>query len=88
MILTTTPYIEGRHILEYKGIVIQKAEHHPTKVFGPDDEDYQRTYNRAANDLKQYATELGANAIIGLQVCITDDERLLLNLTGTAVVIE
>lgn len=88
MILTTTQYIEGRHILEYKGIVLKK-ERLEYGLFSPGDEEYKQAYYRAANDLKQQAADMGANAVVGMQInCITYKDSLSLSVAGTAVLVD
>lgn len=92
MIVTTTPYIEGRHILEYKGIAMGSSE-----VFtggflsSPNSKSIRDSYKLAVKDMEEDAINLGANAVIGVQI-VFDTYNLtncnLINVSGTAVLIE
>jgi len=86
MIITTTQYIEGRHILEYKGIVCG-AIRVDGAVFKVDIEYYRKTYGYALNQLENQAVSMGANAVIGIQSEFPDLGGAI-TVTGTAVFIE
>jgi len=73
MIVTTTPEIAGKNIIEYKGIAVGEAcEVHILKIFN------NRLYAealenksadakiRALNNLMNHAASLGANAVISI----------------------
>lgn len=56
MIVTTTQYIEGRHILEYKGIAAIALE--DKSVFNYE-ENTKKAYNEAIKKLEEQAALLG-----------------------------
>jgi len=85
MIVTTTPYIEGRHISEYKGIVTQKAGVDSISFSSSGEAAYKRAYISAENDIQKQAADMGANAIVGVQI---NDNVATICVTGTAVLIE
>lgn len=82
MIVTTTPNIEGKKILEYKGIVfgevisgmdfIKDFSASLTNFFGGRSQSYeqeliQARYN-AVQELQKHAEMQGANAVVGVDI--------------------
>lgn len=82
MIVTTTPKIEGRQIVEYKGLVfgeviagvniVKDIFASITDIFGGRSGSYENELinarEGALNEMKQRANALGANAIVGIDV--------------------
>lgn len=82
MLITTTPTIEGREIVEYKGIVfgeiiagvnfIKDFMAGLTNVFGGRSSSYENEIvnarANALNEMEQRAFQMGANAIVGVKV--------------------
>ena len=103
MILTTTPSVEGRPIREYKGIVTGEAilgANVFKDVFagirdlvGGRSGTYERELGRARQialgELEQSARDLGANAIVGIdldyEVLGQSNGMLMVSASGTAV---
>ncbi|MGY3724552.1 Uncharacterized conserved protein YbjQ, UPF0145 family [Granulicatella balaenopterae] len=81
MIITTTPSIEGKQILEYKGIVFGEVVSGINilkdigasfrNVFGGRSQGYEEELIKARKDvlreLEQRAVEAGANAVVGMK---------------------
>ncbi len=105
MILTTTPQIEGSPVLEYKGIVTGETIVGANAfkdffasirdIIGGRSGSYEKVLRRAKdtsiNEMAERARDLGANAIIGIDIDYeTIGERgsmLMVTASGTAVVI-
>lgn len=82
MIITTTPTIEGREILEYKGLVfgevitgvnfIKDFGAGLRDIFGGRSEGYEEELidarNEALGELKERAENLGADAVVGTKM--------------------
>ena len=82
MILTTTPTIEGRTIVEYKGVVfgevivgvnlIKDFAAGLRDIFGGRSNTYEKELttarDTAMNDLKTRAMALGADAVVGIDI--------------------
>lgn len=82
MIITTTPQIEGKKIIEYKGIVfgevvngvdfIKDIAAGLTNFFGGRSGSYEGELidarENAIRELEQRAAKLGANAVVGVDV--------------------
>lgn len=82
MIITTTPAIEGKTILEYKGIVFGEVISgvNVIKDFaaglsnffggrsGTYEEELQEARTNALNEMEQRAARMGANAVIGVDI--------------------
>lgn len=82
MIVTTTNNIEGKRIIEYKGIVcgevisgvdfIKDFAAGLTNFFGGRSKSYEdeliRAREGAIEELKQRAAQLGGNAIVGIDI--------------------
>ena len=82
MILTTTPSIEGKEIMEYKGIVfgevisginfIKDFKAGLSNIFGGRSATYENELlearEKALQELEERAREKGANAVVGIDV--------------------
>lgn len=106
MIITTTPAIEGKTIVEYKticfGEVISGIDFIKDfgasfrNVFGGRSAGYEdellKAREEAINEMKQRAEEMGANAIVGVdidyEVLGQGNNMLMVTASGTAVVIQ
>ena len=106
MIITTTPHIEGRRIIQYKGIVfgevvsgvdfIKDFAAGLTNFFGGRSGSYEgeliEARENALREMEQRAGNLGANAVIGVdidyEVLGQGGNMLMVTACGTAVVIE
>jgi len=103
MILSTTPSIEGRSISGYKGIVVGEAIL-GTNIFkdmfagirdivGGRSAAYEKELAKARQiaftELEQRAAELGADAVIGIdidyEVVGKDGSMMMVSVSGTAV---
>lgn len=105
MILTTTPAIEGRSIREYRGIVTGEAILGANLVkdlfagirdlIGGRSAAYEQELAKARRialgELEQAAHDLGANAVVGIdldyEVLGGKGSMLMVSASGTAVVI-
>jgi len=106
MLLTTTPSIEGHRISEYKGVVVGEAIL-GTNIFrdmfagirdivggrsGAYEKELAKARQIAFGELEQRAAELGANAVIGIdidyEVVGKDSSMMMVNVSGTAVVLD
>ena len=103
MILTTTPSVEGRTIREYKGVVfgevitgvnfIRDLAASIRNVIGGRSGSYEeeliKARNQAMEELEQRARELGADAVVGIdvdyEVLGADNGMLMVTASGTAV---
>lgn len=106
MISTTTPQIEGKKIIEYKGIVfgevisgvdfIKDIAAGLRNFFGGRSGTYEQELinarAEAVAEMEQRARELGANAVVGVdidyEVLGADNGMLMVTASGTAVVTE
>lgn len=106
MILTTTPTIEGRRITAYRGIVTGEAilganifrDLFATvrDIVGGRSATYERALQQARDialgEASQRAGELGANAVVGIdldyEVLGQANGMLMVSASGTAVVVE
>ncbi|NLC63328.1 MAG: putative heavy metal-binding protein [Thermoanaerobacterales bacterium] len=82
MIVTTTPSIEGKRIVEYKGIVfgevisgvnfIKDFTAGLTNIFGGRSKSYEgellEARDSAIREMKSRAATLGANAVVGVDI--------------------
>ena len=82
MILTTTPSVEGKEIMEYKGIVfgevisginfIKDFTAGLSNIFGGRSATYENelleAIEKALQELEERAREKGANAVVGIDV--------------------
>ncbi|MGH1459182.1 MAG: heavy metal-binding domain-containing protein [Paracoccaceae bacterium] len=103
MITTTTPNIEGYKITDYKGIVVGEAIMGAnvvrdlfagiTDVIGGRSGAYESKLadarKTALGELQQRAAELGANAVVGIDLDyeVVGNSMLMVSASGTAVVI-
>ncbi len=106
MIITTTPSVEGKHIKEYKGIVfgevisgvnfIKDFAAGLSNFFGGRSGSYEgeliEAREAAIREMEKRARNLGANAIVGVdidyEVLGQGGNMLMVTASGTAVVIE
>jgi uncharacterized protein YbjQ (UPF0145 family) len=107
MLVVTTNTIEGKRIKEYKGIVfgeiiaginvIKDIAAGFTNFFGGRSGSYEQELlmarDQALQEMEQRASELGANAIVGVKVdyeAISNQgsNMLMVIASGTAVVVE
>ena len=105
MIVTTTPSVEGKKILEYKGIVfgevisgvdfIKDFTAGLSNFFGGRSGSYEKELiearEQAVDEMAQRAAQMGANAIIGIdidyEVLGQGGNMLMVTASGTAVTI-
>ncbi|MFS2127156.1 heavy metal-binding domain-containing protein [Pseudomonas sp. Pseusp97] len=103
MILTTTPTIEGKTIQEYRGIVVGEAILGANvfrdlfaglrDIIGGRSGAYEKELGRAreiaCEELQERAQELGANAVVGIdldyEVVGQNGSMLMVSVSGTAV---
>ncbi len=103
MIVTTTPTVEGKQITEYKGIVfgevisgvnfIKDFAAGLSNFFGGRSSTYEgeliQARENALREMEQRASELGANAVVGVdidyEVLGADNGMLMVTASGTAV---
>lgn len=106
MIITTTPSIEGRNIVEYKGIVFGEVISGVNVIrdfaagisnffggrSGAYEEELMNARTQALRELEQRAMNLGANAVVGVdidyEVLGTDNGMLMVTASGTAVTVQ
>jgi len=105
VIVTTTPSIEGRRITDYKGIVTGEAIMGANifkdlfagirDIVGGRSATYERELRRAREmamaEVQQAALEMGANAVVGIDIDYetvgTNASMLMVTVSGTAVVV-
>lgn len=103
MIVTTTPSVEGRRITEYKGVVFGEviAGVNFVKDFvaglsnffggrsGTYEEELINARQQALDEMEQRAVQLGADAVVGVdidyEVLGADNGMLMVTASGTAV---
>lgn len=82
MILSTTPTIEGKQIVEYKGVVfgevvagvdfMKDIEASIRNIFGGRSQSYEgeliAARDHAMNEMTERAAMMGANAVVGIDV--------------------
>jgi len=106
MLVTTTPNIEGKRIIKYCGVVTGEAILGANlfkdlfagirDLVGGRSATYERELQRARDismqELQQRAQELGANAVVGIdldyEVLGQGNGMLMVSASGTAVVVE
>ena len=105
MIVTTTNTIEGKTIVEYKGIVfgevisgvnmVKDLMAGLTNIFGGRSNTYESELisarQNAITEMEQRAAQMGANAVVGVdidyEVLGADNGMLMVTASGTAVVV-
>ena len=103
MIVTTTPSVEGRRITKYKGVVFGEviAGVNFVKDFvaglsnffggrsGTYEEELINARQQALDEMEQRAAQLGADAVVGVdidyEVLGADNGMLMVTASGTAV---
>lgn len=103
--LSTTPTIDGRTIIEYKGIVTGETIVGANflkdflaglrDIFGGRSGSYEKVLRQAKNtalsEMQQRAADMGANAIVGIDIDYEtigeNGSMLMVAVSGTAVVI-
>lgn len=106
MIVTTTPSIEGKKVVAYKGIVFGEVVSGVNflkdftaglrNFFGGRSGSYEneliKARENAIEEMQQRAQNLGANAVIGVdidyEVLGADNGMLMVTASGTAVIAE
>ncbi len=106
MIMTTTPSIEGRKIKEYRGVVTGEAILGANifrdlfagirDIIGGRSAAYEKELHRARQiafgEVEQQAAQLGADAVVGIdldyEVVGQSGSMLMVTISGTAVVME
>jgi len=106
MLLTTTPNIEGHRITEYLGVITGEAVLGTNFVrdffakirdvvggrSGSYEKELARARETAFQEIQEEAQELGANAIVGIdldyEVMGETGSMLMVSVSGTAVTIE
>ncbi|MCO6428661.1 heavy metal-binding domain-containing protein [Nitrosomonas communis] len=106
MLLSTTPTIDGKRITKYCGIVAGEAVLGANVLkdlfagirdfvggrSGTYEKELQRARDIALEELQERAQELGANAVIGIdidyEVLGKENGMLMVSVSGTAVFIE
>lgn len=106
MISTTTPSVEGRKITAYKQIVfgevivgvnfVKDFAAGLTNIFGGRSSSYEQELidarSHALQEMEARAQELGANAVVGVdidyEVLGTNNGMLMVTASGTAVIVE
>ncbi|MFZ1385871.1 MAG: heavy metal-binding domain-containing protein [Thiolinea sp.] len=106
MIVTTTPSIEGRRVTKYCGVIAGEAILGANMfkdlfagirdLVGGRSATYERELQRAREialkELQERAEELGANAVIGIdidyEVLGSGGSMLMVSVSGTAVILE
>jgi len=105
VIVTTTPSVEGRRITDYKGIVTGEAIMGANifkdlfagirDIVGGRSATYERELRRARyiamDEIRSAAAEMGANAVVGIDLDYetvgTNASMLMVTISGTAVVV-
>ena len=105
VIVTTTPSVEGRRITDYKGIVTGEAIMGANifkdlfagirDIVGGRSATYERELRRARDiamdEIRAAAAEMGANAVVGIDLDYetvgTNASMLMVTISGTAVVV-
>ncbi|MBP3603023.1 MAG: putative heavy metal-binding protein [Lachnospiraceae bacterium] len=106
MIITTTPSVEGKRIVEYKGIAfgevisgvnfVRDIAASLSNVFGGRSRSYEEELvnarENALREMEQRAMQMGANAVVGVdidyEVLGADNGMLMVTASGTAVTVE
>src|SRR3954451_12600144 len=106
MLLTTTPSVEGKRITRYCGVIAGEAIL-GANIFkdmfagirdlvggrsGTYEKELQRARQIALDELEERARDLGANAVVGIdidyEIMGKENGMLMVSASGTAVVVE
>ena len=101
MIVTTTPSIEGRPIVEYHGVVVGEVimgANIMRDLFagitdivggrsGAYEEKLDEARRKAMHEIEERAVALGANAVVGVDIDyeVVGNSMLMVSVSGTAV---
>ena len=106
MLVTTTPNIEGKRITKYLGVITGEAILGANifrdmfaavrDIVGGRSASYERELGKAREialeDLEDWAEEVGANAVVGVNVDYESfgqtNGMMMVSVTGTAVIVE
>lgn len=106
MIITTTPSVDGTRITQYLGVVcgevisgvnfVKDFAAGLTNIFGGRSDSYEEELvdarEQALKELEERAEDLGANAVVGVdvdyEVLGQGGNMLMVSASGTAVVLE
>lgn len=103
MIVTTTPSVDGRNIMDYRGIVVGEAILGAnvfrdifasiTDIVGGRSGAYEASLSEARatalRELEERAAAIGANAVVGVDLDYeVINNMLMVSASGTAVVLE
>jgi uncharacterized protein YbjQ (UPF0145 family) len=103
MIITTTPSVEGHPITDYKGIVVGEAILGANVIrdlfagitdilggrSGAYEEELGKARKTALDEMEQHARDLGATAIVGVDLDYeVINNMLMVSASGTAVVLK
>ena len=106
MIITTTPSVEGKRIVQDKGIFfgevisgvnfVRDIAASLSNVFGGRSRSYEEELvnarENALREMEQRAMQMGANAVVGVdidyEVLGADNGMLMVTASGTAVTVE
>ncbi len=95
VIVTTTPSVEGKTITNYRGIVtgeaIMGANIFKDLFAGIHERELRRARELAIAEMQNSAAELGANAVVGIDLDYetmgANGAMLMVTVSGTAVVV-
>lgn len=106
MIITTTPSVEGRRVTQYCGVIAGEAilgANMFKDIFagirdlvggrsGTYERELQRAREIALKELQEHAQELGANAVVGVDIAYevlgSGGSMLMVSVSGTAVILD
>ena len=106
MIITTTPSVEGRRVTQYCGVIAGEAilgANMFKDIFagirdlvggrsGTYKRELQRAREIALKELQEHAQELGANAVVGVDIAYevlgSGGSMLMVSVSGTAVILD
>ena len=101
MLMTTTPEVEGRKIVEYMDVItaqgvlgvnaFKDVAAGMRNIFGGRSKSYENELTAGVNsvldELRQHATEMGADAVVGVDIDYetVGSNMLMISASGTAV---
>lgn len=106
MIITTTPSVEGRRVTQYCGVIAGEAilgANMFKDIFagirdlvggrsGTYERELQRAREIALKELQEHAQEVGANAVVGVDIAYevlgSGGSMLMVSVSGTAVILD